>query len=191
MHWNSISSPASAVALLLIAGCGSAVESGHDTALDSADLITMTDDMAMKITASPAVQSEFAGHGPLKVVVEPVVNQMRAEVLPRGPADAFTGRLRTLLAHHAPQEFVWIMNKAGFDDLRSQELSNVDPGPDPDEINPDFALTATFTSLVNDNGQVRTDFYECVYNLTNLHTRAVLWTGNYEVQKKAVKGFLD
>ncbi len=31
----------------------------------------------------------------------------------------------------------------------------------------------------------------CVYELTNLKDRTVLWTGSYEVQKKAVKGYLD
>ena len=53
------------------------------------------------------------------------------------------------------------------------------------------ALTATFTSLADENSQGRSSYYVCVYDLTNLQTRDVLWTGSYEVQKKAVKGFLD
>lgn len=178
-------------ALLLIGGCASAVAVGQSTALDSGDLVAMTDDMAMKILGSPAVQAAIAKEGSLKVVVEPVVNEMRAEVLPRGPADAFTARLRTLLAHHAPGKFTWIMNRDAFYELRNQELSGVDLGPDPDAVNPEYALTATFTSLANENSAGRTDYYVCTYSLTNLKTRAVLWSGDYEVQKRAVKGFLD
>src|SRR4051812_14192583 len=93
---------------LLLAGCSSAVQSGHNTALDSADLVKMTDDMAMKIVADPDVQAAIAKDGALKVVVEPVENRMRAEVLPRGPAEAFTARVRVLLAQHAPEKFVWV-----------------------------------------------------------------------------------
>ena len=96
-------------AIFILSGCASAVEAGQNTALNGADLIAMTDDMAMKIMASPAVQQAIAREKTLKVVVEPVVNQMRAEVLPRGPADAFTARLRSLLSHHTPDQFTWIM----------------------------------------------------------------------------------
>src|SRR6476469_7211075 len=97
-------------ALLLVGltGCAgdTAVAHGHNTALDSVDLISMTDDMAMKIVASPAVQQAIAKEGALKVVVEPVENQMTGEVLPRGPAQAFTGRLRVLLSQHARDQFI-------------------------------------------------------------------------------------
>src|SRR4051794_21310515 len=96
--------------ILLLPGCKStAVSQGQSTALDSTDLVAMTDDMAMKIAGSPAVQEAIAKEGSLKIVVQPVVNQMRAEILPRGPADAFTARVRTLLAQHAPDRFTWIM----------------------------------------------------------------------------------
>src|SRR5436190_21922873 len=91
--------------LLLVTGCTSAVQSGTNTALAGADLIAMTDDMAMKIAASPAVQDAIAKEGKLRIVVEPVENMMTAEVLPRGPAEAFTGRIRSLLSKHAPGQF--------------------------------------------------------------------------------------
>jgi PBP1b-binding outer membrane lipoprotein LpoB len=178
-------------AISILSGCASAVEAGQNTALNGTDLIAMTDDMAMKIMASPAVQQAIAREKRLKVVVEPVVNQMRAEVLPKGPADAFTARLRSLLSHHAPDQFTWIMNRDAFYSLRNQELSGVELGPSPDAINPEYSLTATFTSLADENSQGRSSYYVCVYDLTNLQTRDVLWTGSYEVQKKAVKGFLD
>jgi len=177
--------------LLLAGGCASAVAVGQSTALDSTDLVTMTDDMAAAIEASPAVRSAISAGGSLSVVVEPVVNQMTAEVLPAGPADAFTARVRTLLARHDPDRFTWVMNKEAFYRLRGQELEGFDVGPAPGAISPGYALTATFTSLAHESDQGRDDYYVCNYALTNLADRTVLWTKSYEVRKRAVKGFLD
>jgi hypothetical protein len=177
-------------AILLIAGCTSAVQSGHNTALDSADLVRMTDDMAMKIVADPQVQAAMTRDGKLAVVVQPVENRMRGEVLPRGEAEAFTARLRVLLARHAPDRFVWIMNKREFYNLRGREL-DLDLGPDPERIEPKYALTATFSSLADEDPVRRSSYYLCNFQLTNLADGAELWTGSYEVKKIATKGFLD
>jgi len=154
------------------------------------DLVRMTDDMAMKIVADPQVQREIARYGTLAVVVQPVENHMTAEVLPRGPAEAFTARVRMLLARHAPDRFTWVMNRDAYYRLRKQEL-DVDLGPSPEAVNPRYALTARFSSLADESQQKRTAYYLCTYELTNLHDRTVLWTGAYEVKKVAVKGMLD
>jgi hypothetical protein len=172
-------------------GCASAVAVGTNTALDGTDLVSMTDQMSASILGDPAVQAAITFKGTLKVVVEPVVNQMQAEILPSGAADAFTARLRVLLSHHAPDQFTWIENRDSFYRLRKQELAGVDLGPSPDAVNPEYALTATFTSMANQNDQSRNDYYVCNYSLSSLKDRTVLWTHSYEVQKRAVKGFLD
>jgi hypothetical protein len=182
--------------LLLLAlvqfGCAgdTAIAHGHNTALDSVDLVSMTDDMAMKIVVSPAVQDTIAHEGRLKVVVEPVENQMTGEVLPRGPAQAFTGRLRVLLSQHARDQFTWVMNRDAWHYLRNRELE-IDPGPSPDSIQPRYALTAKFSSLTNEDSKRRSAYYLCVYELTDLQHRYILWSDKYEVKKTAVKGFLD
>jgi len=175
----------------LLAGCSSAVSQGHNTALSGVDLVQMTDDMAMKIAGDPQVQAAIAAKGALKVVVLPVENQMRAEVLPQGQAEAFVGRVRTLLARHAPQDFTWIMNRDTFYRLRGKELEGVEPGPSPDAISPDYSLTAVFTSLADEDAKHRSSFYICRYELADLKDRTVLWTESYEVKKIAVKGMLD
>src|SRR6187399_2453100 len=92
--------PSSILLFALLCSCASsnAVQHGHNTALDSVDLVKMTDDMAAKIDEDPEIVHAYNEHGPLKIVVQPVVNEMTAEILPRGPAEAFTGRVRTLLA---------------------------------------------------------------------------------------------
>ena len=144
----------------------------------------------MKIAGDPEVQSEIQNVGPLKIVVQPVLNEMTAEVLPRGPAEAFTGRVRSLLSKHDRERYVWIMNRDAFYRMRGQEL-DFDPGPSPDAINPEYALTARFSSLTNENNNRRSSYYLCVYQLTDLSKRRILWTDRYEVKKSAVKGFLD
>lgn len=171
-------------------GSGSAVGSGRNTALDSVDLVAMTADMAEKIVADPEVRAAIAREGKLKVVVQPVENQMVGEVLPRGPAEAYTARVRNLLAKAAPGDFTWIMNRDAFYRLRNQEL-DVDLGPAPDAIDPRYALQARFSSLTDESSKRRSSYYLCVYELLDLETRNVLWAGTYEVKKQAVKGFLD
>jgi hypothetical protein len=193
-QWSGLASCAllAAFACLLIGstGCASAIARGSSTALDSVDLIRMTDDMSMRIMGDPDVQ-EVLARGPMKVVVQPVENRMEAEILPRGPAEAFTARLRSLLSRQAPDRFVWVMNRDAYHRLRHRELEDIDLGPPPESVNPEYALTATFSSLTTDDARRRASYYLCVYELTDLQDRTVLWTGSYEVRKVAVRGFLD
>jgi hypothetical protein len=177
--------------ILLLSGCTSAMHSGTNTALSGVDLVQMTDDMAMQIAGDPRVQAAIAKEGSLKVVINPVENRMRAEVLPQGQAQAFVARVRTLLARHAPDKFTWIMNRDTFYRLRGRELEGIDLGPAPDAVSPDYSLSAVFTSLADENAKRRSSYYVCRYELTDLRDRTVLWTGSYEVKKIAVKGFLD
>jgi Peptidoglycan-synthase activator LpoB len=177
--------------ILLLSGCTSAVQSGSNTALSGMDLVQMTDDMAMQIAGDPQVQAAIAKEGRLKVVINPVENRMRAEVLPQGQAEAFVVRVRTLLSRHAPDKFTWIMNRDMFYRLRDRELEGVDLGPAPDAVSPDYSLSAVFSSLADENAKRRSSYYVCRYELTDLRDRTVLWSGSYEVKKIAVKGFLD
>ncbi len=177
---------------LLAVSCKSAVQSGTSTALDGVDLVRMTDDMAARIGSDLQVNQAIQVSGPLKIVVTPVVNQLRAEVIPRGAANAFTGRVRALVSKHAPDRFIWIMNRDAFYDLRSRERQlQIDAGPNPDTVQPDYALTATFSSLGDENRKRREQFYVCVFELTNIQTRALLWSGSYEIKKESVRDFLD
>ncbi len=182
-------------ALMTIFGMGckasTAVSHGRNPALDGADLVKMTDDIAMLIAGDPQVQRAINERGSLRIVVQPVENRMTGEVLPPGASEAFTGRVRTLLSRHAPDRFVWIMNRDAYYRLRDRSLEDVDVGPNPDAINPEFALTAIFSSLANVDPKRRTSYYLCVYELTSLADRTVLWSGKYEVKKTAVRGFLD
>jgi PBP1b-binding outer membrane lipoprotein LpoB len=179
-----------AYCILILSGCTSAVESGHNTALDAVDLQQMTDDMAAKIVADPQVQAAIAKEGQLPVVVQPVENRMVAEVLPRGPAQAFTARVRVLLSKHAPDRFLWVMNRDAFYELRNREV-DIDLGPQPERVQPRYALTSIFSSLTKEDPKRRSAYYLCEYQLTDLASGNLLWTGSYEVKKIAVRQFLD
>jgi hypothetical protein len=183
------------VLALLLAGCTSAVQSGQSTLLEGDDLIRVTDDMAAKIAGSPDVQEAIRRQGPLRVVVQPAENHMRAEVLPTGAREAFTARIRTLLAKQARGQFVWLMNRQEFYDIRRRELEAKDPtldlGPSPDRVEPQYMLTARFYSMTQENWQARSTTYLCVFELTDLQQRTKLWTDKYEIKKAAAKGFLE
>jgi hypothetical protein len=112
-------------------------------------------------------------------------------VLPRGEAEVFTARVRQLLSKQAPDRFTWIMNRESFYRLRARELEAIDLGPAPEAMSPKFELKATFNSLMNEDVKKRLAYYLCVYELTDLETRAVLWSGRYEVSKVAVKGGIE
>ena len=176
------------ISLTLLAACGTALSEGHGTALDSFDLESMTGQMAAGIVGDPRVQAEIAAHGPLKIVCEAVENRMTGEILPQGQAEAYTANIRALLSKHAPDQFTWIMNRDEYHALRDKE---VDLGPSPDVMNPQYALAATFQTITQEDEEHRSAYYLCVYRLTDLDHRTVLWTGTYKVKKNVVKEFLD
>ncbi|MFN4242685.1 MAG: hypothetical protein ACK4PI_05560 [Tepidisphaerales bacterium] len=190
-----------AIALLTswaVAGCAAdraAVAHGRSASLDGDDLVRITDQMAMELAADPDVRAAIARDGPLPVVVLPVENRMTGEVLPRGAAIAFTARVRTQLARAAPDDFVWVINRDEFHALRRAELAAgqtaADLGPSPDVVQPRYALHARFQTLTRDTRDRRSLYYLCVYELTDIDNRVVLWTGSYELKKTVIKGFLD
>ena len=70
-------------------------------------------------------------------------------MLPAGQADAFTARVRALLSKQAPERYTWVMNRDAYYRLRAREL-DVDLGPDPDRLQPQYQLSARFTSVTDE-----------------------------------------
>lgn len=177
---------------LMSAGCSvsSAVSSGHNTALDSVDLVTMTEQMARSLAAEPRVSEAYAKNGALNVVCQPVENNLTGEILPSGQAELFVARVRYLLSKHEAQKFTWVMNRDAYYRLRNKEL-DVDLGPAPERVQPGYALVARFSSLADEDIKRRSAAYLCVYQLTSITDGRVVWTDKYEVKKTAVKGMLD
>ena len=176
---------------MTLAGCGNAVRTGTSAALSGFDLEEIATTMAQSIAADPEVQAAQASEGPLTVVVLPVENRLRGQVLPLGQARAFTASVRQLLSEAQPDGFTWVNNRDTFYALRRRELEGFDPGPAPEAVSPEYALQATFTSLANDNRRYRTSDYVCDFSLVSLQDRQVLWADAYNVRKFADKNFLD
>ncbi len=179
------------VLLLGISGCASATTMGLNPGLDGTDLQAMTEQMAQSLGSDPEVRRAATEQGSLRVVVMPVQNYMTGEVLPEGQKKAFVGRLRGLLQQQTPQTFTWIANKDTYQWVRANELEGIDPGPDPDAIQPRYALQGRFDSLTNVSAMVRSISYLCVFELMDLETREILWADTFELKKTAVRGFLD
>lgn len=179
-----------APALASAAGCASAVAVGQNTALDAMNLEEMTDQMAASIARDEEVQAAVEREGSLKIVIQPVENRMTGEILPRGQAEAFTARVRALLSEHAPDKYTWIMNKETFYRLRGTELDAA-LGPAPEAINPRYALWGHFYTLTDESSKHRSSAYLCVFELTDLDRRNILWRDSYQVKKTVSKGFLD
>ena len=178
--------------IFICGGCAvsSAVSSGHNTALDAVDLVSMTEQMARSMSAEPRINEAFAKNGSLNVVCQPVENNLTGEILPSGQAELFVARVRFLLSRHDPQKFTWVMNRDSYYRLRNKEL-DVDLGPAPERVQPEYALVARFSSLADEDIRHRSAAYLCVYQLTSIRDGSVLWTDKYEVKKTAVKGMLD
>ena len=177
-----------------VGGCASAVGVGRSTALDAVNLVEMTDQMAASIAGDPDVREAIAREGSLKVVVQPVENQMTGEILPRGQAEAFTARVRALLSEHDPEHYIWVMNRDTFYRLRARELEGslgVDLGPAPEAVNPRYALWGHFHTITDESSRHRSSYYLCVFELTDLDRRNTLWRDSYQVRKSVTKGFLD
>ena len=192
MHQNNVMRSILLIILSLwIGGCASATAVGFNPGLCGVDLQRMTDAMAESIAGDPQVQQAIAEQGAIRVVLLPVENYMTGEVLPSGQRHAFVARVRSLLAKQAPGQFVWIANRDAYHYARRMELEGVDPGPDPDAMQPRYALTGRFDSLTNVDARTRSSSYLCAYELIDLESREVLWQDRYELKRTAVKGFLD
>src|SRR5258706_13320954 len=97
---------------LVLGGCSvsSAVSSGHNTALDSVDLVSMTDRMARSLAAEPRVNEIYAKRGALNVVCQPVENNLTGEILPAVQGEHFFARVRFPLSKQKPQKFPQVMS---------------------------------------------------------------------------------
>ena len=143
--------------LSLLTGCGAntAVSHGKNTALDAANLEEMTQKMTDAILREANIQSALADKCKLRIVIQPVENKMIGEVLPRGEKELFVARLRSLLQERAPNQFTWVMNRDNWHAIRDKEL---DPGPDPVRVQPEYALTARFSSITDESSKHRSSY---------------------------------
>ena len=159
----------------------------RDAGLQSKDVRQAADKLSMDLLSLPELNESRAQW---LIVVDRVEDRTRGQDF-HGDYGIFLQALQTDLARHGRGRIRLIENRDRFHDVRNRELEG---GGAPDEFgqgpaggpgggapgarNPDFALRATAMDLPN-RGTV---YYNLQFDLVDLHTREIIWTGPYEVR---------
>jgi hypothetical protein len=155
-----------------------------DRGLQSKDVVSSTDQMAMDLLALPELNASRTRW----TIVVGHIDNMTAER--RGDLDIFLERLRTKLAQMGHGRVQLIENRDKFHKLQSQELEQPGNGdefgqggggkaaPGPAGVQPDFELYGKIMELPNR----ATSYFLCEFTLTDLHSREQVWTNSYEVR---------
>lgn len=150
------------------------------TRLGSADLVSMSDQMAASL-----LTSEVRG---AVAVIDRAVNRTN-DVIPQRELWAFLSRLQAQLAESPG--------------LRERGLRFVLPAERAAELNvregfdergrtpPTHALTATFYSVTTAGREGRADAYLCHFQLIDLNTTEMVWQDRYEVKYAVMRNKLD
>ena len=154
----------------------------RDRGLQSKDVVSASDQMAMDLMALPELQDSRSRW---TIVVDRVEN-LTAER--RQDLDIFLERLRVNLAKHGRGHVQLIENRDKLRDLQSRELevgssdrfgqTGSSGTGAPAGIQPDFALYGRIMEMPNR----ATSYFLCEFTLLDLHTREQVWTNAYEVK---------
>ena len=185
--------PAGALALALAAGCAPSYEEqrppmdqldSRDRGLQSKDVIQASDALAMDLLSLPELNDS---REQWTVVVDRVEDMTRDNLF-RGDYNIFLQRLQTQLSRQGRGRIALIENRDRFYDVRGRELESEreddfgqggrGPRRAPEAINPDYALRATAMDLPGRG----TTYYNLQFDLVDLNSRQIVWTGDYEVR---------
>ena len=152
------------------------VDSLHpdDRGLQSKDVVQATDEMTMKLLGLPELNDSRTRWTIVATGMENVTSSRRAQY------DIFINRLKVNLAEQGHGRVQLIENRDRFHYLQDRELEPTGDRtpPGPAGAQPQFALHGE----VNDLPNRATDYYLFQFNLTDLRTREIVWTGKYEVK---------
>ena len=146
----------------------------RDAGLQSKDVLQASDSLATDLLSLPQLN---ASREQWTVVVDRVEDMTRDSIF-QGDYNIFLQRLQTNLARQGRGRIALIENRDRFHGVRGRELEERDDGGAPAAINPDYALYAKAMDLPGRG----TTYYNLQFNLVDLHTRRMVWTGDYEVR---------
>jgi hypothetical protein len=156
----------------------------RDAGLQSKDVLQASDSLAMDLLSLPELNES---RSQWTIVVDRVEDNTRSQLF-HGDYTIFLQRLQTNLARQGRGRVRLIENRDRFYDIRSRELESEreddfgqgGPGPRraPAARDPDFGLYAKAMDLPN-RGTV---YYNLQFDLVDLHTREIVWSGQYEVR---------
>lgn len=196
MNFSSVVRTALPAGFLLAAfatGCGPSYEDQRppvdqldrrDRGLQSKDVIQASDSLAMDLLSLPQLNNS---REQWTVVVDRVDDKTRDNMF-RGDYDIFLQRLQTNLSRQGRGRVAIIDKRDRFYDVRSRELESEreddfgqggrGPRRAPEAINPDYALRATAMDLPGRG----TTYYNLQFDLVDINSRIIVWTGDYEVR---------
>lgn len=169
-----------------LVSCGPPPEA-RTTFLQSVDLIDMTDEMAQRFAADPAISSRMPDDDAWVISIDRMVNRTN-QIIPDGEKWLYLNRLRALLAQsNIAQEksLLWVIPPERWSIVRSEHPEAEEPYGL--RLPPTHLLTATFLALTNTSAAGRTDTYHCGYELIELGSGSIVWEGSWEV-KRATTG---
>jgi hypothetical protein len=185
--------PAGVLLAAFAAGCGPSYEDQRppvdqldrrDRGLQSKDVIQASDSLAMDLLSLPQLNES---REQWTVVVDRVDDKTRDNMF-RGDYNIFLQRLQTNLSRQGRGRVALIDKRDRFYDVRSRELESEreddfgqggrGPRRAPEAINPDYALRATAMDLPGRG----TTYYNLQFDLVDLNSRQIVWTGDYEVR---------
>ncbi len=173
------------LAVVLVAAALSAGCETHQRAatLDGHDLDEMTSVLAPKLLQIPEITQN-----PNRITIVCKGGNNKTDVSPTNNVDIFADQMYGKLAGVARDRITFLADNATYQRYRSEEVGNTDPmeagsrypgaAPDP-TVQPDYALYCDVLSLNSDNST----YYLCQFRLLNLHTRVLVWSGDWDTNK--------
>src|SRR5687768_5245161 len=187
--------PAGIVLALVAVGCAPSYENQRppvdqldkrDRGLQSKDVVQASDSLAMDLLRLPELNESRTQW---TIVFDRVDDKTRDNIF-GGDYNIFLQRLQTNVARQGKGRVAVIDKRDRFYDVRDRELERGGGGDDFGQgsrgsgggtsgaISPDFALRATAMDLPGRG----TTYYNLQFDLVDLHTRQIVWTGDYEVR---------
>lgn len=145
------------------------------TMLDSVDLQRMTDQMVASLLTTKDLNLKSS-----VIVTDRVVNRTNHLMHP-GEKELFLTRLRSHLAQVESLKNLDVVFVARPDEVSAYSPSQYENNISP-EAGPTHVLTATFRTLTNVTRSIRSDYYECAFQLTELKSRRIVWEDAYNVE---------
>ena len=188
--------PAGMILALLATGCAPSYEEQRppvdqldrrDRGLQSKDVVQASDSLARDLLSLPELNES---REQWTVVVDRVEDRTRDNIF-QGDYDIFLQRLQTNLSRQGRGRVALVDKRDRFYDVRERELERGGGGDQfgqggrgsggggtPGAVSPDYALRATAMDLPGRG----TTYYNLQFDLIDLHTRLIVWTGDYEVR---------
>lgn len=169
---------------MALAACGASPHA-RTTFLNSVDLVDMTDRMAESFAADERMSARTSQSPPWVISMDRMHNYTN-QIMPEDEKWLYLARLRAQLQQSEivrRRNVIWVIPPERWP-MVQREL-----GDAPLELRrtPTHELTAEFGALTNTSGKGRSDAYLCEYQLVDIQSGEMVWSGMWEV-KRSVAG---